>query len=256
MLPDVAEHRKWLTGLLNLEKARCVVDLGCGTGQDLLLIADRARADAKLIGLDKSPAQLVKARTCSEYDTRISLLEHDIGETALPFEDASVDIVYSNNLLECLKDPSALVKKMIRILLPEGQVLCAHWDWDSQIIDADDRDVVRRIIHAFCDWKQDWMEYSDGWMGRRMGGLFHQSCDFEGQLLARTLTNTQFQANSFGYERIQDFSRLLQHGLILASDYQQLLTEVRKRVEAGRYFYSITCFVFVGLKKPKEKDIR
>jgi SAM-dependent methyltransferase len=246
--PDVLEHRKWLISLLDLAEARYIVDLGCGKGEDLALIADRARADAELVGLDSWSAQIEKARTSLQGDTRISFLEYRVETGPLPFDDASVDILYSNNLLECLRRPRVLIQEIGRVLRPGGQILCAHWDWDSQIIDADDKSVVRRIVHAFCDWQQDWMEHADGWMGRRLSGLFGSDL-FEGGVLTRTLTNTRFEAPWFGHGRIEDFRLLIKHGLVMEQDYERLLAEVRARARSGRYFYSITCYVFCGRKK-------
>jgi ubiquinone/menaquinone biosynthesis C-methylase UbiE len=244
--PDVLEHRQWLTGLLHLEAARCIVDLGCGQGEDLVLLAGRARSDAVLIGLDAWPAQIEKARARCEDDRRISFLEHRIGSDPLPLPNESVDVVYSNNLLECVQQPEVLVQEMHRILRPGGRIVCAHWDWDSQTIDADDKALVRRIIHALCDYQQKWMEHADGWMGRRLSGFFRQHERFEGLTRTRLLTNTRYEAPWYGYGRIQDVRELVAQGLVTESDYATLLQQVHARAESNRYFYSLTCYAFIG----------
>lgn len=86
----------------------------------------------------------------------------------LPFDDASFDLVYSHNLLECVPDARAVAEEVARILRPGGQAVIGHWDWDSQLYDSADKTLVRRLIAAYADWQQAWMEHADAWMGRRL----------------------------------------------------------------------------------------
>jgi len=61
----------------------------------------------------------------------------------------------------------ALILGVYRILKPGGQVNFCHYDWDSQLINGIEINLIRRIIAIFSDWKQEWMTESNGWMGHR-----------------------------------------------------------------------------------------
>jgi hypothetical protein len=124
----------------------------------------------------------------------------------------------------------------------------AHWDWDSQLFDATDKARLRRIVQAFSDWQQPWMDHADGWMGRRLSGIFGATRLFDGAAHSRVLTNTVFAAPWYGHGRAQDFSALVKHALVSAEDYAGFLEEQVSLQAQGRYFYSITGFAYVGVR--------
>lgn len=178
---DVRTHREWLHSFIDLPPGGTVVDLGCGTGADLLALAARhADPDARFLGLDASEKLLSAAEAAAAGDPRVSF-RHERISRRLPLVDGSVDAVFSHNLLECLADHDGFAREVGRVLRPGGVAVIAHWDFDSQILDAGDRDAVRRLVHAFADWRQPWMEHADGWMGRRLWGTFAPTELFDGK---------------------------------------------------------------------------
>ncbi|MQA91860.1 MAG: hypothetical protein GEU90_16835 [Gemmatimonas sp.] len=154
--------------------------------------------------------------------------------------------MYSNNLVECLGDSAAFAKEVARVLRPEGQLVVAHWDWDSQVFDGADKARIRRLVHAYADWQQAWMEHSDGWMGRRLWGVFHSSGSFTGSVHARVLINTEYSAPWFGFANARAFRSLVERGLASAEDVEEFEREQEALRHQWRYFYSITGYAYVG----------
>jgi SAM-dependent methyltransferase len=242
--PDRAAHRAWLAGLTVLPSGGTAVDLGCGRGEDLSVLAERHREASRLVGMDASAAALAAA-VAGTADTRITF-EHAVLDGRLPFDDGAVDLVYSHNLLECLADPRGFAQEVARILSPAGQAVVAHWDWDTQVFDGHDKARVRRLVSAFADWQQGWMAHADGWMGRRLRGVFHPVAGLAGTIHARVLTNTAFEAPAFGYENAQALRALVRRGLATSEDCEEFLTEQAALHARGQYFYSITGYAYVG----------
>ena len=231
--------------LVELPPAGVVADLGCGRGTDLRLLAARhPGADVRLVGLDAS-AEAVGAARHAAADPRLAFERADLGER-LPFDDGGVDVVYSHNLLECLADPGALAAEVARVVRPGGQVVVGHWDWDSQLFDGSDKARVRRLVHAFADWQQAWTAHADGWMGRRLWGVFNAAGRFSGGVHARVLVNTTFAAPWFGHANAQAFHALARRGLAAPDDVAGFTREQAALDGQGRYFYSITGYAFVG----------
>jgi SAM-dependent methyltransferase len=243
---DVRQHRDWLLSFVPVSEPTAFIDLGCGSGDDLLAVAARSPfPDTRLVGVDAAENSVQTATARAIDDPRIEIKQLRLREH-LPFDDASFDVVYSSNLLECLGDKRAFVREVARILRPGQLVIAAHWDWDSQQFDATDKMLVRRLVHAFADWQPDWMEHADGWMGRRLWGVFNCVGLFDGAVYARVLTNTTYAPAYFGHARAQDFHSLVERGLVTSEDYRRLIADQELLSSQGRYFYSITGYVYVG----------
>jgi ubiquinone/menaquinone biosynthesis C-methylase UbiE len=248
-------YMKWNSGqirgqlcdLVALPPQGALLDVGCGDGSDLRQISRRAGLEACLVGVDLTEASLAKAREAAGRDTRFSFTVADLSQS-WPFERETFDVVFSNNVLECLGDKAAFLAELARVLRPGGQVLCAHWDHDMQTIDGPDKALIRRVVAAFSDWQQAWMRDADGWMGRRLWPTFQATGFFTGQIETYTLTETEFVPGRYGYEQIHAFGALVQHGQLLRGEYRSFLESVEASALRGEYFYSRTLYVYVGKK--------
>jgi len=242
---DVVAHREWLTSLVQLPASGKLVDLGCGGGEDLIAIADRSpSADVQFLGVDRAEKAVAAAKE-RNVRTNVSFQIADL-TAGFPWSDDAFDVVFSHNYLECVIEVSAFVNEVARVLRRGGQVVFAHWDWDTQVYNDRDKDRVRRLVHAFADWQQAWMDHSDGWMGRRLWGVFESSGLFHGSVHARALLNTEYAEPFYGYARAQDFRSLVKRGLATADDVNGFLAEQEALAAEGRYCYSITGYVYVG----------
>jgi len=90
-----------------------VVDLGCGTGNLAPLFMQRW-PQAKIIGVDNSPAMLAKARA---DHPRASFVQADVG-TWRPQQP--VDVLYSNAALHWLEGHDVLIPALLAAVKPGG----------------------------------------------------------------------------------------------------------------------------------------
>ncbi len=144
-----------------------------------------------MLGIDGNREAFEQGRRNARDYPPLEFRQHSL-DAKIPLDDATVDIAYSHNLIECLSNVSLLVSELARVLRPGGLVIMAHWDWDSQLFNGGDKNLNRRLVHAFCDWQQDWMDHADGWMGRRLWSTFNSTGLFGGVIHARVLVNTDF----------------------------------------------------------------
>ncbi|HEY7769206.1 methyltransferase domain-containing protein [Longimicrobium sp.] len=248
MTPDTVPVRDFIHVLLQPAGASSILDIGCGRGEDLRQIAQLTGGDARLVGIDASEATIADARRGAADDSRYSFLAHDV-TTGLPFGDDEFDCVLSVNLLECIPDRQQLLREVHRVLKPGGRVVFAHWDWDSQLFDGDDKALVRQIVHTFADWQQAWMADADAWMGRRLWRTFQESGGFEGAVHPFVLTNTRFGPGTYGHASIENFRGLVKRGMLAPERYESFYRSVVELAATNRYFYSITMFVYAGNKR-------
>jgi SAM-dependent methyltransferase len=99
-----------------------VLDVGCGTGVLARTAADRVAAESQVTGLDRNAGMLAVARRL-----RPQIHWHQGDATALPFADASYDVVLSQFALMYFPDRTAALKEMMRVLRPGGRLAIAVW---------------------------------------------------------------------------------------------------------------------------------
>ncbi|HWI65657.1 MAG TPA: class I SAM-dependent methyltransferase [Symbiobacteriaceae bacterium] len=125
---DALAGHLYLTGIRRLlPRARiapgsAILDVGCGTGVNLLEAARWFAPARRLCGIDISPGMVAVARAKAEglgvnAEFRVGDAEH------LPYGDGEFDLVICNSVLHWFKDRAAAVREMRRVLRPGGQVM-------------------------------------------------------------------------------------------------------------------------------------
>ena len=117
----VANH--WLLG--RVDPGSVVLDLGCGTGTDLLIAAQMTGPTGRVIGVDMTPAMLHRARDSAQEMGFGNVEFHESLIESLPLEDASVDIVISNGVIDLVPDKDAVFDEIDRVLHPGGRLQIA-----------------------------------------------------------------------------------------------------------------------------------
>ena len=103
-----------LVSELQCDRNARILDLGCGTGS--LLSRLKSESGYKmLVGVDIAPVE----QPCLGID----FLEADLDSLALPFEDASVDLVLMVEVVEHILNLSTLLKEVTRVLAPGGLIV-------------------------------------------------------------------------------------------------------------------------------------
>jgi arsenite methyltransferase len=117
----VANH--WLLG--RIEPGEVVLDLGCGAGTDLLIAAQMTGQTGRVIGVDMTAGMLERARASADEMGIDSVELHESLIESLPLEDASVDIVISNGVIDLVPDKDAVLDEIERVLRPGGRLQLA-----------------------------------------------------------------------------------------------------------------------------------
>jgi len=108
--------------LASITSGETVLDLGSGAGFDAFLAAARVGPTGRVIGVDLTPEMIAKAeRNAAAHG--IANVEFRLGDIEqLPVEDASVDLVISNCVLNLVPNKSKAFREIVRVLKPGGRV--------------------------------------------------------------------------------------------------------------------------------------
>ena len=103
-----------------LTAASRVLDVACGPG---IVVEALARSAGEVVGCDITPEMLEKARErCAKAGIANARFTPGRAE-ALPFPDASFDMVVSRSAVHHFPDPAAAFREMARVVKPGGRVI-------------------------------------------------------------------------------------------------------------------------------------
>lgn len=120
--------------LLPSLKEKKVLMLGCGTGDESIILANHGAE--KLVGIDISKASVdIAKETYPNCEFQVGNMEK------LDFDKSSFDFVYSSLAVDYTDDPSAVYKEVFRALKSGGSFLFSlphpiRWSSEEKIVDG------------------------------------------------------------------------------------------------------------------------
>jgi SAM-dependent methyltransferase len=98
---------EYVLGLLDVVRAKSVLDVGCGTGRGVRFLKER-RPDLRVVGLEPSDGLRAEAEALGgEYVGG--------GGESMPFEDDSFDVVLATGIMHHIPDPAPVLADMMRV---------------------------------------------------------------------------------------------------------------------------------------------
>jgi SAM-dependent methyltransferase len=104
-----------------LNAGEVALDIGCGAGFDTLIAAGQVGESGRVVAIDMTPAMLDKtaagarAAGFGNVEVRQGYAEN------LPVEDASIDVVISNGVINLCPDKVQVMREVWRVLKPGGR---------------------------------------------------------------------------------------------------------------------------------------
>jgi arsenite methyltransferase len=110
------------TALAELKPGEIVLDLGSGSGIDVLLSARRVAPGGKAYGLDMTDEMLALANE-NKRQAGVENVEFLKGEIEnIPLPDASVDVIISNCVINLSANKDRVLSEAFRVLRPGGRL--------------------------------------------------------------------------------------------------------------------------------------
>lgn len=241
--------------MISLPENASIVDLGCRNAGFLNGI------------LDAFPGKVIQAIGVDITDKNFGVIpfhppvELKVMNCAKKFEleDNAFDLVFSKDLLECIKDKTAFVKEIYRILKPGGMVVCVNADFNSTIYNGEDKDLITKALHAYAITKQGWMDDIDSWMGRRTYSVFHQSGFFESSVSVYSVIETEYKEGMFGYAYSKHIGWLVEEkaegiadantAVLTQEEYDAFIRNLIEADKAGTYLFAKPYYIYKGIKR-------
>jgi ubiquinone/menaquinone biosynthesis C-methylase UbiE len=110
------------TAFASMQPGQVVLDIGSGGGIDVFLAAQKVGPGGKAIGVDMTPSMLERARRTAEKNGWTNVEFRQGYADALPVEDASVDLIISNCVINLAEDKGKVFREAYRALKNGGRL--------------------------------------------------------------------------------------------------------------------------------------
>lgn len=130
---------------LLLRPGETVLDLGSGAGVDVFIAAGQVGAQGKAIGVDMTPQMVVRARENAVKGGFDNVEFHEGRLESLPVDDASVDAVTSNCVINLVPDKARVFAEVARVLKPGGRLVISDIVLDGELPSAVKDDLLSYV---------------------------------------------------------------------------------------------------------------
>jgi ubiquinone/menaquinone biosynthesis C-methylase UbiE len=164
--PDEQRRLALLNDLLNqrsmdvmgLSGGERILDLGSGLGQLTLAMARAAGPNGRVVGIERSAAQIAQARRLppARDSAPVEFREGDVLALELPAEEwGAYDVAHTRFVLEHVPRPLDVVRSMVRAVKSGGRV----------VLQDDDHDILR-LWPEPAGFMRIWSAYVDSYLRR------------------------------------------------------------------------------------------
>jgi ubiquinone/menaquinone biosynthesis C-methylase UbiE len=238
-----ASYKERSFSLLNLREGDKVLDIGCGTGEDVVSLARIVGASGGAVGIDNSETMILEARKRTAK-LNIANVEFIVGSAdRIDFPDETFNGCRADRVFQHLQDPRKALSEIIRVTRKgSGRITIFDPDWDTLIIDSKFKETTRRILQMRSD------SFRNGWIGRQLYGMFKEAklIDVTALALANIVNdyNTTFRL----MELEQVANSAVDSGVITYEDLKEWLADLQRKQELGQYFLSVTGFLVAATR--------
>lgn len=237
---DLYRRRLAVLNAMSLRPGEHVLEVGCGGGLLLPVMAAAVGSTGRVTGIDVSTDQIDAARKACAGLAVVEAAIVDVND--LPYADASFDVIACIQVIEYLEDPAHALRELRRVCRPNGRIVVFATNWDTMFWNGPDPDQTLRIATA-------WREHAPFPNLPADIGPFLADAGFRMVSQAPvTIVNNAYHEDAFGYW----IARLMANYIkgkdwLPASDVDAWIDRLASAQEEGRFFFSSTPILTVAV---------
>jgi ubiquinone/menaquinone biosynthesis C-methylase UbiE len=229
---------------MDIDSAKTVLDIGCGTGVAARAIAQRRGFAGHVTGIDVSPYLVAAAKRLADVEGVGAVTEFRAGDShSLQLSAPVFDAAVAHTLVSHVADPLTVLKEIARVVKPGGTIGIFDGDYASLTFGSDDpikgKANDEAIINAIV---------TNPRVMRHMPELLHDA----GLDLIASFGHVVADIGKadFWAPAIDSFLRLLpKSGTMTDAEIQSWATSMRRRSEQGIFFGASNYYAYVARRR-------
>jgi arsenite methyltransferase len=239
--PDVAAQRRAVLDAIKLLPGEAVLDIGCGPGFMVEEILPLVGPAGKVSAIDVNEGAIELARGRCEAHSNVEFQSADAA--ALPYPDSSFDAIVSTQVYEYVRDLSAALRELYRVLRPGGRAVIMDTDWRTAVWHSSDCERMDRILKVWDEHLVDPILPRTLAKKLRDAGFVIRKQD------VFVFLNSEFNSDTYSYGLAKMIGAFVpgRHG-ITKDEVIAWADDLQKLADSGDYFFSLNRYLFVGEK--------
>lgn len=233
-------YKKYTFDLLGLKPGARVADVGCGTGEDISLLADLVGPEGSATGFDLSKAMVDEATGRHSARNTISFIQAPSENLGVP--DGHFDAIRADRVLIHVPSPEATLQEFIRAAKPGGRIVISEPDMHGFWVASDDYQTSQLLVKEIANSCVTPYLPRDLWTMMRDVGLKDVQCSVQ------TLTSADIGAVA----KVLDLSMVVKlavsGGGISQERADAWLDDLQKRAVNNRFAAALSIVIVSGTK--------
>ncbi|MDG6983419.1 MAG: methyltransferase domain-containing protein [Nitrososphaerota archaeon] len=239
----IKEGKETSFSLLEVNPGDAVLDVGCGTGDDVISLAKIVGGNGRAVGIDSSEAMILEARKRGT-ESKVLNAEFLVGSVYhIDFPNQTFNGVLADRVFQHLEDPRKALSEMVRVAKKgDGRIVTHDPDWDTFVIDSEFPDVTRKIVRTRSGLLKN------GRAGSRMYGMFKEAGLVDVTVSTGSAVFTDYD---YGFKHLQlerASTDAVEKGMISDKELTKWIADLQRRGEQERFFASFMTFRVAGTK--------
>jgi ubiquinone/menaquinone biosynthesis C-methylase UbiE len=226
---------------LDVQPGDSILEIGCGAGDDSLVLAQRVGPTGRVVGVDAGADMVSEAKKRAEdSDLPVEFFVQDACN--LEFPDNTFDGCRADQVFQHVGDPRKGVSEIIRVARPGARIVICDPDWETLAIDSANKKITRKIVNQRCD------SFRSGWIGRQLGGLFKSLGLTDVFVNADVFVITNFALANKLWRLRDTAGQAIKAGAVSEQEASDWISQLEEADRNGLFFGAVTGFAAVGRK--------